>query len=186
MPEFLPFIATRFERERVELSRVVAPPYDIISNALRDELYERDEHNIVRIDYSREADPYTSAAEAWVDWQGEGVLRDEPRPHFYVYTQIFRGQDGEQLSRTGVLGRLRLSEYSSGEVRPHERTYDWPKSDRLSLMEATRANISPIFGVIQEPMLLFDQTLEIATVRPAIADIDERLPDGSTLSLIHI
>jgi uncharacterized protein (DUF1015 family) len=48
-------------------------------------------------------------------------------------------------------------------------------------MEATKANLSPIFALIDDESLVFDQTLEVATVNAPIADIDERLENGDTV-----
>ena len=46
-----PFEGTRYNPEHVKLGGVLAPPYDVISDGQRDELYGRDLRNIVRIDY---------------------------------------------------------------------------------------------------------------------------------------
>ena len=51
MATVLPFKGTRFNPEHVKLGGVLAPPYDVITAAQRDELYGRDLRNIVRIDY---------------------------------------------------------------------------------------------------------------------------------------
>ncbi|HET6511561.1 MAG TPA: DUF1015 family protein, partial [Candidatus Kapabacteria bacterium] len=67
------------------------------------------------------------------------------------------------------------------QTLPHERTLAAPKRDRLALMEATNANLSPIFALIDDESLVFDQTLEVATVNAPVADIDERLENGETV-----
>jgi uncharacterized protein (DUF1015 family) len=72
------------------------------------------------------------------------------------------------------LGRLKLTPYSLGETLPHERTLAGPKQDRYKLMEATLANISPIFGLIDDEQLFFDHLLSFATVSSPIADADEK------------
>ena len=46
-----PFAGTRYNPEHVKLGGVLAPPYDVISDAQREELYGRDLRNIVRVDY---------------------------------------------------------------------------------------------------------------------------------------
>jgi uncharacterized protein (DUF1015 family) len=46
-----------------------------------------------------------------------------------------------------VLCRLQLETFASGIVRPHERTFPGPKADRLALLRATGAYLSPIFGL---------------------------------------
>src|ERR1019366_6468319 len=41
----------------------------------------------------------------------------------------------------------RVEPPGKGRIRPHERTFPKHKEDRLHLMRATHANISPIFGI---------------------------------------
>jgi uncharacterized protein (DUF1015 family) len=181
MPEFLPFIGTRYNHSKVNLSNVIAPPYDVIGHEYRDILYERDPYNVVRLELNRDPDPYTSAANFFEEWKREGILRREERPAFYVYHQIFNVPDGGQVTRTGVIGRIKLSRYEEKQVIPHERTMPAPKRDRLQLMEHTKANFSPIFGLISDPSVIFDQTLEVATVHAPIADVDEYLQNGEVV-----
>ncbi len=181
MPEFLPFIGTRYDATKVALADVVSPPYDVISQEYREALYARDSHNVIRIELNHDADRYDSAGRIFESWKRDGILKRESHPTFYAYAQVFNAPDGSQVTRTGVIGRLKLTPYSEGEVLPHERTHKAPKVDRFELMEHTRANISPIFGLISDPTFLFDQALEIAAVHPAIADIDDTLPNGETV-----
>ena len=181
MPEFFPFIGTRYNASMVHIEDVTSPPFDVISPEYRDRLYERDPHNVIRLEWSRDADPYESALKYFKEWKRTGILKHEQNAAFYVYHQVFRKSDGEQVTRSGVIGRLKVSPYSAKEVVPHERTHDWPKKDRLELMEHTHANFSPIFGLISDPSFLFDQSLEPAMVHAPLADVDEMLPSGETV-----
>ncbi len=181
MPEFLPFIGTRYNPSKVQIENVTAPPFDVISQEYRDRLYERDPHNVIRLEWSREADPYESAARYFKEWKRAGILKQEEHAVFYVYHQVFKKPDGEQVTRSGVIGRVKVSPYAAKEVLPHERTHDWPKKDRLELMEHTNANFSPIFGLISDPSFLFDQSLEPATVHIPLADVEEMLPSGESV-----
>jgi uncharacterized protein (DUF1015 family) len=181
MPEFLPFIGTRYNPSKVQIENVTSPPYDVISQDYRGRLYARDSHNVIRLEWSRDSDPYRSAEKYFTEWKRTGILKREDHTAFYVYHQVFAKPDGEQVTRTGVIGRMKVSPYAEREVIPHERTHDWPKKDRMELMEHTHANFSPIFGLISDPSFLFDQSLEPATVHPPIADMDEMLPTGETV-----
>ncbi len=181
MPEFLPFLGTRYNPSQTQIENVTSPPYDVISDEFRNLLYERDPHNVIRLEWSREPDPYTSAKNYFEEWKRTGILKREAHPAFYVYHQIFKTPEGEQVTRSGVIGRLKLSPYSKGEVLPHERTHAWPKKDRLELMEKTHANFSPIFGLISDATFLFDQSLETATVNAPLADVEEVLASGETV-----
>src|SRR6185437_646735 len=128
------------------LDAVVAPPYDLIDKSLQDALYARSPFNVIRLELNREPDPYSAAAATLRDWLSEGVLVRSAHPAVYHYTQKFQ-RDGQTFQRTALLARVRLDEFSSGRVLPHERTFPKAKADRLRLLEATETNISPIFGL---------------------------------------
>lgn len=181
MAEFLPFTGTRYNREKVKLAAVTAPPYDVISSQYREELYHRADHNVIRLELNHDEDPYASAKRHLDQWLKETILIRDEKARFYVYYQTFNDPEGREYTRQGVIGRLKVTPYSEKQTLPHERTLAAPKRDRLALMEAARANLSPIFGLIDDESLVFDQTLEVATVNAPIADIDEKLENGSTV-----
>jgi uncharacterized protein (DUF1015 family) len=181
MPEFLPFIGTRYNSAKVPLANVTAPPYDVISDEFRNILYERDPHNVVRLEFSRESDPYSSAATLFRAWKEQEILRRDTKPSFYVYRQIFDVPGLGDVTRSGVIGCIKVADYSERAIIPHERTHAGPKEDRLKLMEATLANLSPIFGLVSDPSFVFDDTIELATVNPALVDSDEVLPNGNII-----
>src|SRR5207244_4280218 len=80
-------------------------------------------------------------------WRRAGVLRADGRQALYLYAQRFVDADGAARERVGIIGALRLESFESGKVRPHERTLERAKSDRLALLRATGASLSPIFGL---------------------------------------
>ena len=142
-----PFAALMFNRSRCgALADVVAPPYDLIDKARQDALYARSPYNIVRLELNRDADPYASAAETLARWLRDGIVERATRPSIYFYTQIFE-LEGRRLVRCGLIARIRLEEFSTGRILPHERTFPAAKEDRLRLLTATDTNVSPIFGL---------------------------------------
>lgn len=178
MAQFLPFIGTRYHSTYVNVTKVVSPPYDVISPAYRDQLYDRDPHNVIRLELNRESDPYTAAQNEFREWLGEGIIERDVHSQFYVYYQRFNDPEGREYTREGVLGRLRLTPYSEKQVLPHERTLAGPKRDRLKLLETMHANVSPIFGLIDDKTMIFDHTLEAAAAQLPLADVDEILENG--------
>lgn len=158
MVDISPFRALRYRLGRgTDLSPVLAPPYDVISDAMREALYARDPHNVVRIDYTR-PEPgdspdaiYERAARWLAEWRREGVLREDDAPAVYVLAQTFVGPDGVERTRTGFFARARLTRFGEGPILPHERTLKGPKEDRLKLYRATRTNLSSIFGAFRDP-----------------------------------
>jgi uncharacterized protein (DUF1015 family) len=148
MPDLRPFRALRYDPAVVgELAAVVAPPYDVIDDAYRDVLYDRSPYNVIRLILGREPDRYASAAAHFATWQRDGVLARDREPALYVYRQTFRSSDGQSHQRAGIIGAVRLEPFATGRIRPHERTLAAPKADRTRLLEACRANLSPIFGL---------------------------------------
>lgn len=181
MNQFLPFIGTRYNSEKVRPKDVVSPPYDVISPAQQTELYEKDPHNVVRMELNHDAHPYHSAKNYLDVWKEEDILRADPVPAYYVYYQIFRAPEGRQVTRRGLLGKLRLTPYSTGDVLPHERTLSGPKKDRMQLLAITETNLSPIFGLIEDSAQIFDHTIDSVVAHPPLADIDEELPSSETI-----
>ncbi len=146
-PRIAPFAALTFDCTRAgRLETLIAPPYDLIDGARQNALYARNPYNIVRLELNREADPYAAAAATLAKWRADGILRPTPRPAIYHYTQSFE-LDGRRYTRTGLVVRMRLDDFSGGLILPHERTFPKAKEDRLRLLAATRANVSPIFGL---------------------------------------
>jgi uncharacterized protein (DUF1015 family) len=128
-----------------DLTDLACPPYDVISDAQRQRLLERDPHNAVRLEYSAEPDPHTAAADALSRWVDEGVLRrrDEPAAYYYRHATT---ADPDLPSVEGVVVRVLLEPWGGG-IRRHEHTMPGPKLDRLGLLRATRTQLSPILAV---------------------------------------
>jgi uncharacterized protein (DUF1015 family) len=148
MAEFTPFHGLRYDCSKVNLSDVLAPPYDVIKGTMRDELLARSPYNIVEVELPLGEDDskYDEAARVLNAWRGAGVLVADDAA-FYVYEQEFEVPgSGQILKRAGVMGALQLEEFGKG-VQPHEHTLSGPKQDRLKLLRAARANTSPIFGL---------------------------------------
>ncbi len=147
--DFRPFRAWRYDSSRVEVSQVIAPPYDVISRADQEALYAQSPHNVIRLILGKEPDFHERAARLWQDWTREGILVQESRPAIYLYEQSFTHPlTSQPLVRTAVVGTLKLEE--SGAVFRHEATFDAPKKDRMLLLEKTQTNLSPIFGLYRD------------------------------------
>jgi len=146
---FQPFRALRYDPARVEQSRVVAPPYDVIDDVQRAELASRDEHNAVRIDLPVDEggeDRYQVAKHLLDAWQAEGVLVADDTPTFTVYRMTYDDDAGVRQHTTGVVGALELNPPGT-DILPHERTTPKAKTDRLDLARGARANMSAIWGL---------------------------------------
>jgi len=120
----------------------------VIDPELRAQLAARSPHNVVAIDLPQQGDdPYQAAADLLEAWTLDGVVVRDREPALWVITQSYPAPDGSRRLRSGFFCRVRLSPYGPGLIRPHERTHPAAKEDRLRLMRATRANLSPIFAL---------------------------------------
>jgi len=159
MADVRPFKAVHYDLGRVgSLDAVAAPPYDVIDAAGRARLLDRSPHNAVAIDLPKPfdpadpasnpaGDPYEEAARTIETWLAEGALVADAEPSIWAMTQDYVAPDGSRHSRHGILARVRVEDYESGGIRPHERTHPGPLQDRLELTRATRLNLSPIFSL---------------------------------------
>jgi uncharacterized protein (DUF1015 family) len=156
MANFQPFAGVRYDLDRVDLADVVAPPYDVIDAAGRARLEGRSPYNAVRVELADEQEGegrYEAVHRRFDGWLAEGILRRDPEPGFYVYRMGWHDDAGRPHQTTGVLGALELSTPDVGQVLPHERTMGKPKEDRLSLLRATRANLSGVWTLSLAPGL---------------------------------
>ena len=149
MAKVVPFKGLRYNTERfVNLDDVTAPPYDIISDEEQRELYTKNEHNIIRIDYGMEFDTdtdennrYKRAGDTLRRWIDEEVLVREQESSIYIYEQIFSLNDGKPAhSLKGFISLVELREFVDNVILPHEETISKAKEDRFKLMCETGAN----------------------------------------------
>ncbi len=149
MPRFEAFHGLRYRPEVAPLAQVIAPPYDVITPTERVHLASRHQANAVLVelpeaDLSGGRDRYAVASDLFYRWLNDGILAADPEPSLYPY----RMTDTSGRTTTGVIGLLGLADPGEeSDILPHEQTLPKPKSDRLDLLRATRANLSPIWGL---------------------------------------
>ncbi len=150
--ELAPFRGVRYAPERVSgLAEVTSPPYDVIGQDTAQQLRDADPHNVVRLilprqDPGRPGEEYHDAARLLADWRREGILVTGDEPALYVYEQRLAGTAGEDgVLQRGLIGAVRLAPPGARIVLPHEDVMPGPVRGRRELMEATQANLEPIF-----------------------------------------
>ena len=198
MAEIQPLRTLRYETSAVgSLQAVAAPPYDVIDAELRAELAARSPFNVVEIDLPQGdgGDPYLHAQTTLEAWQQQGVMVREREPTLWALTQEYtRPGGGRTLTRHGFFCRVRVEDYGAGRIRPHERTQPGPKEDRLRLTRATRANLSPIFSLFEDPDQAAWSALEPATADEPFATVTDsdgtvnrlwRIPDQTTIEAVR-
>jgi uncharacterized protein (DUF1015 family) len=181
--EIAPFRGIRYDQSAVgDLARVVAPPYDVISEANHDVLEAASPYNVVRLILGRDepgdderSNKYTRARGLLETWQAAGVLRQDDTEALYVYEQRYQIGGDARIQR-GVLGAVRLDDPEGGGVLPHERTYEKIVEDRLRLLRATETNLDTIFCVYDGQDALAYEAIERATTGEPLSRFTT--PDG--------
>ncbi|MFQ5700264.1 MAG: DUF1015 domain-containing protein [Acidobacteriota bacterium] len=170
MATLIPFRGLLYDTARVPaLDAVIAPPYDVISATLSDDLRARDPHNVIHIDLPEGHVPekYTVAARRLARWVDEGILVRDDRPSIYVVSQRYSLPGMPARVRWGFICLLRIEEEATGIVLPHEKIMDAPRADRMELTAATRAQVSPIFVLYADPAGGMSRLVEETGKRPA-------------------
>lgn len=149
----IPFKGVLYNPQKVDARLTMAPPYDIVSHGFKNDLYKKNPHNIIRIDFGKDKDGdnehenrYTRSAAYLNNWLNEGILTNDDEQCFYCY-EISYKIDGVEKKTRGFLGAVKIEELGKGKVHPHEMTYSKPKSDRLNILRYCNANTSPIFSL---------------------------------------
>ena len=172
MPEIMPFKGILYNPELLKSAdELICPPYDVISPAFQQNLYNSSPFNAIRLELPMEADPYAAAAERLGEWLRDGELQNDSEPAIYPYFQTFEDSDGVSHTRCGFFAAMRLHDFSEKKVLPHEKTLSGPKADRLNLFRKTKTNISSIFGLYADESKIADRVMkEFAQSHEPIVD----------------
>ncbi|NUR75626.1 MAG: DUF1015 domain-containing protein [Thermoleophilia bacterium] len=142
MPTVKPFRALHYDPAVAgPLDRLVAPPYDVISDEQRRDYLARSPYNVVHLTLPESEE---EAASELADWKERGVLVQDDERYWWI-AQDYVGPDGVARTREGVAASVPVAPYEDGQVLPHERTHAGPKEGRLRLLRATRTQLEPIF-----------------------------------------
>lgn len=163
MSQIFPFQGMLYDQAIVgSIKDVVAPPYDIIDAEGQQRLHARHPHNIIRMELGLEQtgdspahNRYTRAASSLQSWIHDGVLKRDTQPAVYYhtieYSPPYSAPDAPPKVLRGFLALAKLEALDSGHIYPHENTRAAAKTDRLNLLEACRANFSPIWSLYSDP-----------------------------------
>lgn len=179
MPNVSPFDGLLFDPSVVgDVAAATAPPYDVI---LADELVRfraASEHSITHVDLTdggedAPAEQYSRAGSLFRRWREEGALAPVGKPAVFVYEMSF-SYGGRDRRIRGLFLEVELEPWG-GAIVPHEKTMAGPVEDRLALLRATEANLSPIYAVCNGPSDPQAALIERAAARdPHIEVEDER------------
>lgn len=168
MVEVKPLNAIVYNQDKVEMNDVIAPPYDVILDDYREELYKRSEYNIVKLilakgskDVSDANNRYDEAAKNFRAWLEAEVLIRLEKPCILYLLQKYTTADGRNITRKGFIARNKIEDFSTKNILPHEFTMGGPKEDRLNLTKKCEANFSQIFMVYSDAEKQIEKSIEL-------------------------
>lgn len=132
---------------KTNITKEICPPYDVISPEEKKNLKKSSKYNMVQLELSdpdKNRNKYAQSNFLFKQWLKDGSLIQDEKPALYFYEQIFKDH-GKKMIRRGFFSALKLENPHGGAVKAHEKTLAKPKADRLSLLKAVKANLSPIF-----------------------------------------
>jgi uncharacterized protein (DUF1015 family) len=159
MADIRPFRGVLYDPSKIgDIAKVVAPPYDVIDPAEQTALHAKHPSNIIRLELGQdqpgdgaEQNRYSRARKFLTEWLAHGHLRRDGSPAIYLYAIQYRLRSGDERTMRGFLSLVKLEEFGTGRIFPHENTRAAAKSDRYQLLESCRSNFSPIFSLYSDP-----------------------------------
>jgi len=158
MIKIQPFQPYVFNEKKIpDLSKVIAPPYDIITSEERQIISERSKYNFINLTLPEIYNPhkgmsefYKKASTLWKSWKKNDIVIQSDSPRVYCLKETYEIGNGNYKTRCGFLVELFLSKESDSYILRHEKTHKAPKMDRVKLYQSTKANLSPIFFIYQD------------------------------------
>jgi uncharacterized protein (DUF1015 family) len=188
MAKIFPFKGTRFNTQIAgDLTKVTALPYDRIDKVLQDKYYNSSPNTIVRITKGREFpddndlnNVYSRAQATLKEYLEKGILIEDDQPAIYAYYQEFTAPDGKKYTRKGMTVMVELEDYSSGKVKPHERTLSAPKEDRLKLLLHTDMHFGQVFQLYPD-----DENCIMCLLEPHIQRPPDQIAHNEEEDVVH-
>lgn len=158
MAKIIPFRGIVYNQKKAgNIEDCVCPPYDVISPEIQQKLYQKNTYNVVRLEFGLETvqdsetdNRYTRASRTFQDWLENGILQQSEAPALYIYDMEYH-IDGHKKLLRGFIGRVKIEDFNSGIVLPHESTLSGPKADRFNLIQTCRAQFSQIYSLYSDP-----------------------------------
>ena len=176
------FRAVRYNPQHpaIEPEKVIAPPYDVINDQLKEELYKQSPYNCVRLILGKEEEGdnqqnnvYTRAKNYWINFLEKQALIYEDKSSIYPIRQSYIDLfTGEKRIRNGFIGLIKACDFNEKIIFPHEKTFKGPKEDRLKLWKETQAQLSQVF------LLYHDSNLYVESLFKKILDPSKPIFSG--------
>lgn len=146
------FKALIYNKKKIpDISKVVAPPYDVIPPKMQEELYRRHPYNVVRLILGKinktdspNDNRYTRSGKFFRELIEKDILTQIEVPAIFIYSQRYK-EGAKEVERLGFIALMEIDLGPGKSILAHENTLAAPKTDRLNLMRTVKANLSPIF-----------------------------------------
>lgn len=176
-----------------EISRLVTPPYDVISPEAQEMYHREHPYNVIRLILGKKQvgdsdwdNRYTRAAEHFERWEREGILIRDEKPAIYITSLTYDAGNGlGEKTRWGFIALVKIEEEGSKVILPHERTFSAHKEDRLKLMRACNANFSQIFGLYEDSQRRIIKAFQSYTKGPPICSFEFRDKTKHQMWVVH-
>jgi uncharacterized protein (DUF1015 family) len=181
VPRIRPFAGLLYAPERAgPLDLLTAPPYDVISRHEQRRLHSASPFNVVRLIRGEDlpgdderTSSHSRAAQLLGEWRRSGILVPST-PAVFPYEFRFRHQGAERTVQ-GIVAQVELEAFGR-DVLAHERTMPGPTLDRLALLRAVRANLSPVHAVYASGERNGRRARGMAAVRNVLEATDGKAP----------
>lgn len=177
-----PFKSLYYNIKKVkDFKKVVAPPYDVISEEEQTRLNNLSPYNFTNIDFNKDKktddktdNKYTRAKETFSDWIEKAVMVQDETPGIYFYRQEYKVV-GQKYTRLGFVSLMGLEDEEDSKVYPHENTHSKAVNDRLTLTKTLNSNLSCIFVCYSDRDKKAEKIFSkhVASQEPLISVVDD-------------
>jgi uncharacterized protein (DUF1015 family) len=176
VPDIVPFTSVRFDPTRAgNLGRVLWVANDDVGREEYGAFRARSRFNIIRValpsgvaSAACSSSDHARAADELAAWLRVGVLVRDARPAMYLCEETF-DICGKTYCRRGIVAAVRLTDWSCGQVVPHEATIATQVSERLRHLRAIGVQLSPLLVLYDDPSgRLAELTARVAATAPML------------------
>lgn len=174
------FQGVRYSPAAGNLEDLTTPPYDVIGKNAEAAYGARSPYNIINLDITK--DPggglnkdqkrYVRPARLLRTWLEKNILSRDQSEGLYPYDIKYTVAGGDTLIRKGFIGLVKLEEFETGIIKPHEQTFGSVAEDRLELMRSCRAQFSQVFSCYSDPANRVTDLLTESRGEPVLVTAD--------------
>ena len=157
-----PFKALYYNKEKVELSDVIAPNYDLLTDQIKKNLIKKNKYNCVQFlipkKKAKKKDIKKTNELIKKSIEKKIIIEDEKQSFYFIkYTYTIHEQT---KTLKGIIGRGEVTPFSKQEIYPHEETKKTMIKNQLNWSEETQWNTSQIMMLYEDTKNTLNQWAE--------------------------